>query len=80
MELLELKTWVIFYLVCLVTLLWAVFLSAQGVMLGISLTLEIVVVGINCAIVLSEVRNHIQKRDRMKKLMVLRHTEKPQAR
>ena len=76
MELLELKTWVIFYLVCLVTLLWAVFLSAQGTMLGISLTLDIVVVGVNCAIVVSEVRSHIQKRDRMKKLLVLRH-EKP---
>lgn len=47
MELPELRTWIMFYLISFVGLLWASFLSVQGVMLWISLFLVIVIVGIN---------------------------------
>ncbi|MDI6718792.1 MAG: hypothetical protein QMD46_04195 [Methanomicrobiales archaeon] len=70
MDLLETKTWVIFYLVSLATLLWAVFLTAQGSMLWISLTLVIVVVGVNGAIVCGEIRRHASRRRRMQSLFV----------
>ena len=70
MDLLEMKTWVIFYLLSFATLLWAVFLSAQGSMLWISLTLAIVVVGVNGAIVSGEIRRHASKRKRMQSLLI----------
>ena len=47
MELPELRTWIIFYLISFVGLLWAAFLSVQGVMLWVSLFLVIVIIGIN---------------------------------
>jgi uncharacterized BrkB/YihY/UPF0761 family membrane protein len=47
MELPELRTWIMFYLISFVGLLWATFLSVQGVMLWVSLFLVIVIVGIH---------------------------------
>ena len=47
MELPELRTWIMFYLISFVGLLWAAFLSVQGVMLWVSLFLVIVIIGIN---------------------------------
>jgi cell division protein FtsW (lipid II flippase) len=42
----DLWTWIMFFVIALGVLLWAVFLSAQGVMLWVSLILVIVVLGV----------------------------------
>ncbi|DAC71873.1 MAG TPA: hypothetical protein DSN98_08100 [Thermoplasmata archaeon] len=47
MDLPNIRTWIMFYLISFVGLLWATFLSVQGVMLWVSLFLVIVIVGIN---------------------------------
>ena len=41
------RTWAIFFLICFVALLWAVFLSNQGMMLWVSFALVMIVVGFN---------------------------------
>ena len=69
MDLLSVKTWVIFYLLSFATLLWALFLSSQGQMLGTGLVLDVVVVGVNCGIVMSEVKRHVAKKERMRHLL-----------
>jgi Flp pilus assembly protein TadB len=62
MELPSLQTWIIFYLISFVLLLWAAFLSAQGVMLWVSLFLVIVVVGVNFWVVSLEVKKHAARK------------------
>ena len=47
MEIPELRTWIMLYLISFVGLLWATFLSVQGVMLWISMFLVIVIIGIH---------------------------------
>ena len=47
MEIPDIRTWIMFYLISFVGLLWATFLSVQGVMLWVSLFLVIVIVGIH---------------------------------
>jgi hypothetical protein len=63
MDILSARTWVIFYLICFVAMLWAVFLLAQGSMLVISLFLVVVVVGFNCILILAEVKRHVQRKE-----------------
>jgi tetratricopeptide (TPR) repeat protein len=41
------RTWAIFFLICFVALLWAVFLSNQGLMLWVSFALVMIVAGFN---------------------------------
>jgi hypothetical protein len=69
MDLLTVKTWAIFYLLSFATLLWAIFLTTQGEMLGIGLILDILVIGVNCAIVMAEVKRHVSKKERMRQLL-----------
>jgi hypothetical protein len=69
MDLLAVKTWAIFYLLSFVTLLWAVFISSQGQMLGVGFALDVVVVGANCAIVMTEIKRHVTKKERMRQLL-----------
>lgn len=64
------KTWIIFYLLSFATLLWAVFISSDGSMLWISLTLAIVVVGVNGAIVCGEIRRQASRRRQIRGLLV----------
>ncbi len=66
MDVLSLRTWIFFYLICFVALLWAVFLLAQGVMLWIGLTLVIVVIGFNFILIATELKSH-KKREKMMK-------------
>jgi uncharacterized BrkB/YihY/UPF0761 family membrane protein len=47
MEIPEIRTWIMLYLISFVGLLWATFLSVQGVMLWVSLFLIIVIIGIH---------------------------------
>jgi uncharacterized BrkB/YihY/UPF0761 family membrane protein len=63
MELPGLRTWVVFYLISFVVLLWAAFLSAQGVMLWVSLLLVIIIVGINFVTVLNQIKGHAARRE-----------------
>ena len=58
MELPGIRTWMVFYLISFVVLLWAAFLSAAGVMLWVSLLLVIVIVGVNCITVINEIKKH----------------------
>jgi hypothetical protein len=43
----NIRTWAVFFLICFVALLWAVFLSNQGMMLWVSFALVMIVVGFN---------------------------------
>jgi predicted membrane protein len=61
MEFPTLRLWIMFYLIAFVTLLWAVFLSAQGTMLWVSLMLVIVVVGISSSVVFKEIKKHAER-------------------
>jgi len=63
MELPGLRTWVVFYLISFVVLLWAAFLSAQGVMLWVSLLLVIIIVGINFVTVLNQIKAHTTRKE-----------------
>ena len=67
MDVLQLRTWVFFYLICLVAMLWATFLLVQGAMLWVSLTLVIVVLGFNFILFVGEVRKNKDRKDLMKK-------------
>lgn len=62
------RTWIIYFLISFVVLLWAVFLSVEGVMLWVSLMLVIVVTGINIGILIGEVRRHTAREELMKEL------------
>jgi hypothetical protein len=68
MDVLNVRTWIFFYLICFVALLWAVFLLAQGVMLWIGLTLVIVVVGFNFILITSELKSHKKRENMMKSI------------
>jgi uncharacterized membrane-anchored protein len=69
MEVLEYRTWIMFYLITFTALLWAAFLTTQGVMLWVSLTLNIIVMGICGGFLIAEVRNHKKKRERIRQLL-----------
>ncbi|HVP94022.1 MAG TPA: hypothetical protein VMS89_02505 [Methanoregulaceae archaeon] len=68
MDVLNVRTWIFFYLICFVALLWAVFLLAQGVMLWIGLTLIIIVVGFNFILIANELRGHKNREKMMKSI------------
>jgi hypothetical protein len=56
MELPELRMWIMFFLISFVALLWAAFLSAQGVMLWVSLMLVIVVLGVTFFTIFNQIK------------------------
>ena len=68
MELPGLRTWIVFYLISFVVLLWAAFLSAQGVMLWVSLFLVIIIVGLNFYTVYLQVQQHASREEFQRKL------------
>jgi len=41
------RTWILFFLICFVALLWAIFLGNQGMMIWVSIALVLIVVGFN---------------------------------
>jgi len=69
MELPELRTWIMFYLISFVGLLWATFLSVQGVMLWVSLFLVIVIVGINFFTVYNQLKLRAARKAMLKNLV-----------
>jgi Flp pilus assembly protein TadB len=50
-----LRTWIMFFLISFVALLWATFLSVQGIMLWVSLMLVIGVLGITFFTVFNQI-------------------------
>lgn len=64
----ELRTWIIFYLISFVVLLVALIITLGGELLWISLTLVIVVVGINFITLSGELKKHTARKERMKKI------------
>jgi len=59
MDLQDPRGWVFYYLICFVALLWVGFLSAQGVMIFVSLFLTLIVLGFSvilCAMLIFEIR------------------------
>ena len=68
MELPGIQTWIVFYLISFVVLLWAAFLSAQGIMLWVSLMLVIVIVGINFYVVFTQIRMQATRRQMQRDL------------
>jgi len=61
------RTWIIFYLISFVVLLWALFLTTQGVLLGFGLTMVIVIIGLNFVIVSAELKKAAKRKEMMKK-------------
>jgi len=68
MDLPGLRTWIVFYLISFVVLLWAAFLSAQGVMLWVSLFLVIIIVGLNFYTVYQQIKMHDSRGELQRKL------------
>jgi hypothetical protein len=62
MEVPGIRTWVIFYLISFVVLLWAAFLSVNGTMLWVSLMLVIIVVGINFVTVYNQIKLQLSRK------------------
>jgi len=65
MDVMNLRLWVIFYLICFVAVLWATFLLVQGFMLVVSLSLVAIVIAFNFFLLFAEVRSHIRKKKEM---------------
>ncbi|HUH78457.1 MAG TPA: hypothetical protein VLY83_01030 [Methanoregula sp.] len=68
MELPGMQTWIVFYLISFVVLLWAAFLSASGAMLWVSLLLVIIIIGVNFVTVVGEVKKHALRRELQRSL------------
>jgi len=66
MEIPSLQTWIIFYLISFVLLLWAAFLSAEGSILWVTFFLVIVVTGVNFWVVYSIVKRQAAKKELQK--------------
>ena len=62
------RTWIIFYLISFVLLLFALFLTSEGVLLGIGFMMVIVVVGVNLAIVTHEMKQAAKKKEVMDRI------------
>jgi uncharacterized BrkB/YihY/UPF0761 family membrane protein len=69
MELPNIRTWIMFYLISFVGLLWATFLSVQGVMLWVSLFLVIVIVGINFFALYNQLKLRDSKKEMLRNLV-----------
>lgn len=69
MELPELRTWIMLYLISFVGLLWATFLSVQGVMLWVSLFLVIVIIGIHFFTLYNQIQLRKQRKELQRQLV-----------
>ncbi|MBR1369431.1 hypothetical protein RJ53_07965 [Methanocalculus chunghsingensis] len=68
MEIPVLRTWVIFYLISFVVLLFALFLTSQGVLLWVSLFLVLVLIGVNFFTIFIEINRRKQRHNRLKNI------------
>jgi hypothetical protein len=67
MGILDIRTWLFFYLICFVAVLWATFLLVKGAMLWIAMTLFVVVLGFNFILITTEIRHHRARKEMMKR-------------
>jgi uncharacterized membrane protein len=74
-----LRTWIMFFLISFVALLWAAFLSAKGTMLWVSLMLVIVVLGVTFFSVFNQIKLNASRqkvqRDLIKDIMRAKEAE-----
>ncbi len=78
MEQPDLRTWIMFFVIALGALIWAVFLSAQGDMLWVSLILVIVVLGVTFFKIFNQISVNVTKKKAQKELTDnLRRLNKP---
>ena len=68
MEQPDLRSWIIFFVIALGALLWAVTLSAQGDMLWVSLILVIVVLGVTFFKIFNQISANASKKKAQKEL------------
>jgi Na+/H+ antiporter NhaB len=68
MEQPDLRTWIMFFVIALGVLLWAVFLSAQGDLLWVSLVLVIVVLGVMFFKIFNQISVNASKKKAQKEL------------
>jgi uncharacterized BrkB/YihY/UPF0761 family membrane protein len=68
MELPGIQTWIVFYLISFVVLLWAAFLSAKGSMLWVSLMLVLVIIGVNFMVVYNQIKTHAARAELQRNL------------
>jgi uncharacterized BrkB/YihY/UPF0761 family membrane protein len=69
MEIPELRTWIMLYLISFVGLLWATFLSVQGVMLWVSMFLVIVIIGIHFFTLYNQILLRKQRKELQRQLV-----------
>jgi len=69
MEIPEIRTWIMLYLISFVGLLWATFLSVQGVMLWVSLFLVIVIIGIHFFTLYNQILLKRQRKELQRQLV-----------
>jgi uncharacterized membrane protein len=69
MDILNVRLWIIFYLICFVAVLWATFLLIQGFMLVVSVAMVSVVLGFNCILLVGEIRSQARKKKEMEQLL-----------
>jgi uncharacterized BrkB/YihY/UPF0761 family membrane protein len=69
MEIPELRTWIMLYLISFVGLLWATFLSVQGVMLWVSMFLVIVIIGIHFFTLYNQILLRKQRKELQRRLV-----------
>jgi uncharacterized BrkB/YihY/UPF0761 family membrane protein len=68
MEVPGLRTWIIFYLISFVVLLWAAFLTVNGTMLWVSLMLVIIIVGVNFVTIYNQIKHQASRKAFQRKL------------
>ena len=69
MEIPDIRTWIMFYLISFVGLLWATFLSVQGVMLWVSMFLVIVIIGIHFFTLYNQILLRKQRKELQRQLV-----------
>jgi hypothetical protein len=72
MDVLNIRTWVFFYLICFVAVLLATTFIVQGItpLFWMSSTLIITVIGFNFILIFNELREHRKRKELMKQLSV----------
>ena len=75
MDIVNIRTWVAFYLIAFVVLLWALFLTATGMMMWIGLMLVIIIIGINCMIIIGELRAVKNREEQLRRIAKIEKKE-----
>jgi len=79
MDLMNVRPWIFFYLICFVALLLATTFIIQGItpLFWMSSTLIIVVIGFNFILIFTEIKEHKKRKSLMKQLSDTSRNGKP---